>query len=198
MSSRKTGRTADNRLERGDSITPGISVLPGVSIGHMPTPPKNAVVRLGELLTARMGRNSRLSLYEALVDGGRVFEPDAELVGHLIHHRRELSSWMQAVKNEEPRGPRWEESPQASLRGLLVPWLQVKNQFFHVDEETSRQLEALYRRAIADAAHVLSSRTDDVRALSELRGVWEAHRERLASFARVRLGGDLSDTVCRE
>jgi hypothetical protein len=151
----------------------------------MPTPPKNAVVRLGELLTARMGRNSRLSLYEALVSEGRVFEPDAELVGHLIHHRRELSSWMQAVKNEEPRGPRWEESPQASLRGLLVPWLQEKNQFFHVDEETSRQLEALYRRAIADAAHVLSSRTDDVRALSELRGVWEAHRERLAPFASV-------------
>ena len=43
---------------------------------------------------------------------------------------------------------------------------------------------------------MLSSRTDDIQASSELRRAWEAHRQRLASFARVHLSGDLNNTVC--
>ncbi len=43
---------------------------------------------------------------------------------------------------------------------------------------------------------MLSSRADDSRAARELRGDWEAHRKRLASFARDRLGEDLPDAVC--
>ena len=43
-----------------------------------------------------MERNSRLCPYETLVAEGGFFEPDAELMGHLTRHRRELSSWMRA------------------------------------------------------------------------------------------------------
>ena len=162
----------------------------------MATPPKNdAVVRLGELLASRMGRTSRLSLYEALVSEGGSFEPDAELVGHLIRHRKELSSWMRASL-EEPREGRPGQGPEASLRALLAPWLQEKNQFLRVDGEAARRLDALYRRAIGETARALSSRTSDAEAAEELRGVWEAHRGRLASFARDRLGETPRDAVC--
>jgi hypothetical protein len=81
----------------------------GATIGGvMPTTPKNAVARLGELLAARMRRNSRLSLHEALVAEGGFFEPDDELIGHLILHRRELSYWMRAALEGKPREGRRE------------------------------------------------------------------------------------------
>jgi SAM-dependent methyltransferase len=82
------------------------------------------------------------------------------------------------------------------LRDLLVPWLQERNQFLRVDEGAARQLDAAYRRAIEETERVLSSRDDDARAAEELREVWEAHRVRLASFARARLGEDPRDAVC--
>jgi hypothetical protein len=162
----------------------------------MPAQPKNVVARLGELLAARMGRNSRLSLSEALFAEGGAFEPEAELVRHLLDNREELSSWMHAVLREEPHGHRWEQTPEAFLRSLLAPWLHEKNQFFRVGEEAARQLEAIYRRAIAETALVLSSRTDDALASEKLRSTWEAHRVRLASFARAHLGEDPRDVVC--
>jgi hypothetical protein len=162
----------------------------------MHRPPRNAVTRLGELLSNRMGSTRRLSLYEAFVAEGGSFEPDAELVAHLVAHREELSSWMSAALGDEPGGGGWERSPAAVLRGLLVPWLHEKNQFLRVHEEAARQLEALYRRAILDAARVLSSPVADARAAEELRGVWRAHRGRLESFARDQLGEEPRDAVC--
>jgi hypothetical protein len=56
------------------------------------SPSNDPVVRLGELLAARLRRTSRLTLYEAFVVGGGQFEPDAELLDHLIQQRGELSS----------------------------------------------------------------------------------------------------------
>jgi hypothetical protein len=167
-------------------------------IGAMPTTPNRAVAYLGELLAACMGRNSRLSLSEALVAEGGFFELEDELVDHLIRHRSELSSWMRAVLEGEAPGRVWEQSPEVSLRGLLMPWLQEKNQFLGMDDEVALQLDALYRRAIRETERVLSSPVGDARAAEELRGVWEAHRERLASFVRTRLGEDPRDVVCAE
>jgi hypothetical protein len=53
--------------------------------------------RLGELLLARMKRNSRSALAEVWDAESGFAEPDAELVGHLIRHRKELAYWMRAV-----------------------------------------------------------------------------------------------------
>lgn len=84
------------------------------------------------------------------------------------------------------------------MRDFVAPWLQERNQFLQVDEEAARQLDALYRRAIRETARVLSSRTSDDEAADVLCGVWEAHRKRLASFARARLGEDPRDAVCAD
>ena len=168
----------------------------GANIEVMPTTHNPAVARLGELLAARMRRNSRLSLYEAFVADGKRFELDTELVAHLVGHREELSTWMSAALSDEPDEGGWEHSPAAVLLSLLVPWLHEKNQFLSVDEDAARQLEGLYRHAILDAARVLSSPVADARAAEELRGVWRAHRGRLALFARDRLGEEPRDTVC--
>jgi hypothetical protein len=62
----------------------------GANIVAMPTTPTHAVTRLGELLLARMERNSRSSLAEVWGAESRFSEPDAELMGHLIRHREEL------------------------------------------------------------------------------------------------------------
>ncbi len=43
---------------------------------------------------------------------------------------------------------------------------------------------------------MLSSLASDAEAADGLRGVWEAHRKRLASFARDRPGEDPRDVVC--
>ena len=74
--------------------------------------------------------------------------------------------------------------------------MQEKNQFLRVDGEAARQLDALYRRPIRETARALSSRASDAEAAEELRAVWDAHRGRLASFARERLGEDPRDAVC--
>jgi SAM-dependent methyltransferase len=160
------------------------------------SPSNDPVVRLGELLAARLRRTSRLTLYEAFVVGGGHFEPDAELLDHLIQQREELSSWMWVTLGGEAHGGPWERSPEAALRDLLAPWLRERNQFLRVDGEAARRLGALYRRAIEETARVLSSPAGDARARDELRGVWEAHRGRLAGFARERLGGEPRDAVC--
>ena len=157
--------------------------------------PTYAIARLGELLSDRLGSTRRLSLYEAFVADDESFEPDAGLVAHIVGHREELASWIGAASGDG-RGGGWERSPAAVLRGLLVPWLHEKNQFFHVDAEDARRLEDLYRRAMLDAARVLSSPASDARAAEELRGVWGAHRARLASFVRERLGEEPRDAVC--
>ena len=160
----------------------GVSL--GANIVAMPTTPNHAVTRLGELLLARMERNSHSSLAEVWRAESGFSEPDTELVGHLIRHREELVLWMRAVLDDEPHGERWEQNPEAFLRGLLAPWLQERNQFLHLDElEASRELEALYRRAMEVAARVLSSRADESEAANGLREVWEAHRRRLVAFA---------------
>src|SRR5215211_6271348 len=99
----------------------------------MPTTPSHAVTRLGELLLARIERNSRSSLAEVWRAESGFSEPDTELVGHLIHHREELVLWMRAVLDDEPHGERWEQNPEAFLSGLLAPWLQERNQFLHLD-----------------------------------------------------------------
>lgn len=177
-------------------MSPWIDGCAGVSIYEVPGRSENTVARLGELLEARMVRNSRLSLSEALVAEGGLFEPDDELLGYLIRNRRELSSWMFAALREKPRDRRWEQSPGASLRDLLIPWLEEKNQYIRLDEEASLELETLYRYAVRDTARVLSSRADDARTAAELRGVWEVHRWRLASFVRARLGEEPHDAMC--
>jgi len=164
----------------------------------MPTPPKDAVARLGELIAARLRHTSRLSLYEAFVAAGDQFEPDAELLDHLVRHREELSSWMRAALEGEARGGRRERSSEASLRALLTPWLQERNQFLRVDGEAAFRLEAVYRRAIEGTARALSSPADDTRVREDLRAVWDEHRGRLAAFARGRLGGEPRDAVCAE
>jgi len=132
--------------------------------------PTNAVARLGGLLSDRLGSTRRLSLYEAFVADDESFEPDAGLVAHIVGHREELASWIGAASGDG-RGGGWERSPAVVLRGLLVPWLHEKNQFFRVDAEDARRLEDLYRRAMLDAARVLSSPASDARAAEELRGV---------------------------
>src|SRR5215211_6327599 len=150
----------------------------------MPTTPNHLVTRLGELLLSRMERNSRSSLAEVWGAESGFSEPDVELVGHLIRHREELAYWIRAVLDDEPRGEQWEQNPEAFLRSLLAPWLQERNQFLHLDElEASRELDALYRRAMEVAARVLSSRADESEAANDLREVWEAHRRRLVAFA---------------
>jgi hypothetical protein len=63
----------------------------------MSTRSNQAVTRLGELLLARMKRNSRSALAEVWEGESGSAEPDAELVGHLIRHREELAHWMRAV-----------------------------------------------------------------------------------------------------
>ena len=158
--------------------------------------PTDAVARLGGLLSERLGSTRRLSLYEAFVANDESFEPDTGLVAHLVGHRAELASWMGAASGDRRGGGGWERSPATVLRGLLVPWLYEKNQFFRVDAEGARRLEALYRRAMLDVARVLSSPVSDARAAEELRRVWRAHRARLASFARERLGEEPRDAVC--
>ncbi len=159
------------------------------NIVAMPTTPSYAVTRLGELLLSRMERNSRSSLAEVWRAESGFSEPDTELVGHLIRHREELVLWMRAVLDDEPLGERWEQKPEVFLRGLLAPWLQERNQFLHLDElEASRELEALYRRAMEEAARVLSARADESEAANGLREVWEAHRRRLVAFAASHLG----------
>jgi hypothetical protein len=163
----------------------------------MPTTPNHVVTRLGELLLSRMERNSRSSLAEVWGAESGFSEPDAELVGNLIRHREELAYWMRAVLDDEPRGERWEQNPEAFLRSLLAPWLQERNQFLHLDElEASRELDALYRLAMEETARVLSSRTDESEAANGLRGVWEAHRRRLVAFAASHLGEAPRDAVC--
>jgi len=144
-----------------------------------------------------MERNSHSSLAEVWRAESGFSEPDTELVGHLIRHREELVLWMRAVLDDEPHGERWEQNPEAFLRGLLAPWLQERNQFLHLDElEASRELEALYRRAMEVAARVLSSRADESEAANGLREVWEAHRRRLVAFAASHLGEAPRDAVC--
>ena len=163
----------------------------------MSTKPHDAITRLGELLLARMKRNSRSPLAEVWDAESGFAEPDAELVGHLIRYREELACWMRAVLDEEPRGERWEQSPETFLRSLLAPWLHEKNQFLHLDDlEASQELDTLYRRAIEETARVLSSRADEAEVADRLREVWEAHRRRLVAFTAFHLGEAPRDVVC--
>ena len=159
----------------------------------------DSVVRLKELLLARMLRNAKPPLSEVWRDDGGFSEPDDELVQHLLGNREELSWWMREIAASERSGHiqelRWEDSPEAFLRGLVAGWLQRKNQFVRVDDRATRQLEASYRSAFDKAARILSSRADDARAAEQLREVWEAHRERLVSFVRHRLGADPYDVT---
>jgi SAM-dependent methyltransferase len=163
----------------------------------MSTRPKYSVTRLGELLLARMKRSSRSALAEVWDAGSGFSELDPELVGHLIRHREELAQWIQAVLAEEPRGEQWEQNPAASLRGLLVPWLQERNQFLRLsDLEASQELDTLYKRAMEETARVLSSRANEAEMVNGLREVWEAHRRRLVAFTALHLGEAPRDVVC--
>jgi SAM-dependent methyltransferase len=169
----------------------------GANMVAMLTRPNDAVTRLGELLLARMKRNSRFALAEVWEGESGFAEPDAELVGHLIRHREELAYWMREVLDEEPYGKRWEQSPETFLRSILAPWLHEKNQFLRLDDlEASQELDALYRRAMEETAHVLSSRADEAKMADGLREVWEAHRRRLVAFTAFHLGEAPRDAVC--
>ena len=70
----------------------------GANMVAMSTRPNDAVTRLGELLLARMKRNSRSPLAEVWDAESGFAEPDAELVGYLFRHREELTYWMWAVQ----------------------------------------------------------------------------------------------------
>lgn len=174
-----------------------MAVLFDANIVAMSMSSNHAVTRLGELLLARMKRNSRSALAEVWDAESGFSEPDAELVGHLVRHREELACWMRAVLEEEPGGDRWEQNPEAFLRSLLAPWLQEKNQFLRLDDlEASQSLGALYRRAMEETARVLSSRADEAEVADGLREIWEAHRRRLVAFTAFHLGEAPRDAVC--
>ena len=68
------------------------------NIVAMSTRTNHAVTRLGELLLARIKRNSHSTLTEVWDAESGFAEPDAELVGYLVRHREELSYWMWAVQ----------------------------------------------------------------------------------------------------
>jgi hypothetical protein len=81
-----------------------------------------------------MKHNSRSSLSEVWNVRGGFSEPDAELVGLLIRHRRELASWMRTALEHSSTGKGWDGNPDAFLRGHPASWLQEKNQFFRAHE----------------------------------------------------------------
>jgi hypothetical protein len=87
------------------------------------------VTRLGELLLARMKRNSRATLTEVWDPETGFAEPDAELVGYLFRHREELTYWMRAVLTLQPDGNSgWLHGKDLTLRRIV--WMRMPNSLF--------------------------------------------------------------------
>lgn len=124
--------------------------------------------------------------------------PSAELVTELVKNRVELARWLGGVLGAPGDAARWEEQPAAFLCRALLRWVWQKNQFFELDGEGERALEARYREWLERAQAILSRDAPDAEIGAELGELFRDHRVAVAELIRSQLGPAPRDVVSSE
>ena len=187
----------ERSVARATTQTPCTGLLDSARVRD--SSPDSLISRLGDLFVARIDRWAETPLAEVCEPAGRFARPgrddDAELLRHLWENRELLSAWLQETLDRPSREASWDRSPARFLRRRLVRWMHQRNQFLHIDDIATYQLDASYRQLLLDVARVLAN--EDA-SLDAVRAILAGHQASIATFLRGRLSADAHEVVCSE